>query len=177
MSDSNPLLERYFPPPPDGQHRHNPGAGEHFGDKRWQYGKSEIDELSTKYRAILSLEIQGISKNDIARRMGMSLQGVIRATSSQKYLDFRNNYLAGLDDEFFAMKPLAFAALKQGLSSQDEDTALKASDQWFKAAAFGGYSKTSEPHSNLTAEDVVRQLLHVQADNVQININTGEKKE
>lgn len=174
--NSTLLLDKHFPPPPEERHTYSPGAGfattgRIEGNKRKPYA-----ELPTSWRAILSLQIQGVGIAAIAKRLGMTDSGISHIVRDERYIKFRNEYLAALDDEFFAMKPLAFAALKGGLQSQDEDTALKASDQWFKAAGFGGYSKSPEPSTNLTAEDVVRQLLHVEADNVQININTTPEK-
>ncbi len=67
------------------------------------------------------------------------------------------------------MKPLAFAALKGGLNSHDENTALRASEQWFKAASFGGFSKTEAPTQTATAEDVARALML----GVQVNVSVS----
>lgn len=174
--NSTLLLDKHFPPPPEERHTYSPGSGFAVAPENIdKSGKNVLEELSTRYRAVLSLELQGANKLAIAQRLGLSYITIQKITKDERYVKFRNEYLAALDDEFFAMKPLAFAALKGGLQSQDEDTALKASDQWFKAAGFGGYSKSPEPSSNVTAEDVVRQLLHVEADNVQININTTER--
>jgi hypothetical protein len=99
----------------------------------------------------------------------MSAQGVSHITRDERYRRYRDERLSALDDEFFSMKPLALEALKGGLTSHDENTALRASEQWFKAASFGGYSKTEPPSTHLTAEDVARQLLGVQ---VNVTVNT-----
>lgn len=171
--NSTLLLDKHFPPPPEERHTYSPGSGFAVAPENIRGGGGVASEdISTRHRAILSLELQGATKQAIAQRLGLAYITIQKITTDPRYIKFRNEYLAALDDEFFAMKPLAFAALKGGLQSQDEDTALKASDQWFKAAGFGGYSKSPEPSTNLTAEDVVRQLLHVEADSVQININT-----
>lgn len=133
-------------------------------------GKTALDQIPTRWRTILTLEIQGIDKTQIAEMMQLTPGAITNITRDQRYIDFRNEYLAELDGEFLSMKPLAFAALKGGLQSTDENTALRASEQWFKGASFGGYSKTPEPSTTVTAEDVARQLLNITADNVQVNI-------
>jgi hypothetical protein len=78
-----------------------------------------------------------------------------------------------MDAEFIAMKPLAFAALKNGLGSNDENTALRASEQWFKGAGFGGFAKDPVPQTRLTAEDVAAQLLAGLNVNVQVNVSSA----
>lgn len=153
-----------------------PGRGENgFGmhpENIEGVGKRILDQIPTRWRTILTLEIQGIDKTQIAEMMQLTLGAISQITRDQRYIDFRNEYLAELDGDFLSMKPLAFAALKGGLQSSDENTALRASEQWFKGASFGGYSKTPEPSTTVTAEDVARQLLNITADNVQVNIHT-----
>ena len=103
--------------------------------------------------------------------MGLSTTTLSTITRDPRYIAYREAHLAALDAEFIQMKPLAFAALKAGLNSKDENTALRASEQWFKGAGFGGFSKEPQPSSHLTAEDVAAQLL--QQINVTVNLNTG----
>ena len=131
-------------------------------------------EISTKWMAVCSLELQGFSREEIARRVGVAVTTVSNITTDQRYRDYRDARLAALYDEFFSMKPLALEALKGGLKSNDENTALRASEQWFKAASFGGYSKTETPTTTLTAEDVARQLLGVQV-NVTVNVPSSDE--
>lgn len=164
-------LEHYFPRV---EGLHSPGDGHGFAthpENIVHDGHTALEGVSTKWRAILSLEIQGVPKNEIAQRVGMSAGGVSNITLDPRYIEFRDAYLASIDGEFFAMKPLAFEALRKGLMSGDEDTALKAADMWFRGGSFGGFSKRDEPPKNLTAEDVVRQLLQV---NVQVNVGSDD---
>lgn len=163
----------YFFPAADGPHSHRDDVVGVASDPsiRSTEGKQLLDELSTKWRVILSLEMQGMPKNKIAKHLGICDTTVSNVTRDERYLAARDEYLETIDRDFLAMKPLAFGALRQGLTSADEDTALKASDQWFRAAGFGGYSKRDEPAKTATAEDVVRQLLNISGDNVQVNIN------
>jgi hypothetical protein len=97
----------------------------------------------------------------------------------ERYLEYREQHLATLDQEFVAMKPLAFRALRGGLQSPDENTALRASEQWFKAANYGGFSKHERPAVSTSAEDIARELLrggiNVQV-NTQVNIPSDKNE-
>jgi hypothetical protein len=163
-------LSHYFPEA-DGQHRHRDDLVGCAADQSLAHktGRVPNEDIPTKWRVILSLEMQGESKVDIAKHVGMTASAVSQITRDERYLAHREAYLETIDRDFLAMKPLAFKALQQGLTSSDEDTALKASDQWFRAAGFGGYSKRDEPATQTTAEDVVRQLLQI---NVQVNVGS-----
>lgn len=138
-------------------------------------GTERADAISTRWAAICTLELQGRTHADIAQRVGMSVQGVSSATRHPRYKAYRDARLAELDDEFFAMKPLALDALRGGLKSNDENTALRASEQWFKAASFGGFSKTEAPPQTATAEDVARALMLGVQVNVSVNTDAAGK--
>lgn len=171
-------LEHYFPV---AERQYRPDVGHSFAthpEDAAHDGKVTVAGICTKWRAIMSLELQGVPKNEIATRVGMSAGSISNITLDPRYIEYRDAYLASIDGEFFAMKPLAFDALRKGLTSNDEDTALKAADMWFRGGSFGGFSKRDEPAKNLTAEDVVRQLLQrepvVQQVNVQVNVGTDD---
>lgn len=123
------------------------------------------EEISTRWAMIYALEVRGLDKKDIAERLNLSYGAVIHATNDERYIAYREQHLQALDQDFVTMKPLAFDALRNGLRSQDENVALRASEQWFKAANFGGFSKHEAPAQAATATDVARALLQ------QVNVN------
>jgi hypothetical protein len=123
--------------------------------------------LSTRARTILSLEIRGHTKEEIARHLSMRPETIGRITISDRYLAARDALLDRMDADFTGMKPAVFRALRAGLHSRDENTALRASETWMKAAGFGQYGKGSGVQG-VTAEDVARQLLEV---NVNVNVD------
>jgi hypothetical protein len=125
----------------------------------------------TKARTILTLQMRGHTQAQIAEMMHLSPQGVCVIIQRPEYKEMRERVLRELDDEFLAMKPLAFDAIEGGLRSSDENVALKAADMWFKGAGFGSYSKTPAVDSTVTAEDVVRNLLQI---NVNVNVPSSE---
>lgn len=123
-----------------------------------------------RMRTILSLEIRGVPRIQIAESLGITQATVCRLARRPEYEKMREDVLMHWDGEFLAMKPLAFTALRNGLTSSEESVALKASDQWFHAAGFGGYSKSPPVDKSVTAEDVVRELMGIQV-NVSVNVN------
>lgn len=127
--------------------------------------------LSTRHRMILTLELRGKDKTEIAQILGTSLGTVYKATSTPRYIEARDKFLVEMDQEFINMKPEAMAALRRGLTSGDTNTALHASETWMKAAGFMQYGRGAG-QQGVTAEDVAAQLLQV---NININTNPGDK--
>jgi transcriptional regulator with XRE-family HTH domain len=129
---------------------------------------------------VYTLELRGLSYKQIAEALNMSSSGVAHIVADPRYIEYREQHLATLDQEFVAMKPLAFRALRGGLQSPDENTALRASEQWFKAANYGGFSKHERPAVSTSAEDIARELLrggiNVQV-NTQVNVAPPESSD
>lgn len=162
-------LNDYFPAA-EGKHSPQPAKAHAFDHTRSEGGATLVtaEDVPTKWRTILSLEMKGTPQTKIAEILGMTDCSVSRIRHDPRYIEYRDNYFDQLDRDFYDMKPLAFDALRAGLGSNDENVALRAAETWFKGANFGGYSRTAQSGSNVTAEDVARQLLQV---NVQVNVN------
>lgn len=179
MTDS--ILDRVFPPAP--AHRREsrlaPGTGfdAHPQNIDRVTGKSRRKDVSTMWAAVYTLELRGLKQAQIAEALGLATQSIGRIVTDPRYVEYRERHLAVLDQEFVAMKPLAFAALKGGLNSSDENTALRASEQWFKGAGYGGFSKTERASTALTAEDVARELLRGTNINIQVNTQVNTHSE
>jgi transcriptional regulator with XRE-family HTH domain len=136
-------------------------------------GKTVREDVSTRWAAIYTLELRGLDQKDIAQALNLTPASVSQIVRDDRYVAYREKHLAELDSEFVQMKPLAFAALRSGLNSNDENTALRASEQWFKGAGFGGFAKDPVPQTRLTAEDVAAQLLAGLNVNVQVNVSSA----
>src|SRR6266446_9782496 len=145
---------------------HSTGDIEHMQGRRRQTPRA----LSTRTRMILTMEMRGFSQQDIARRLEMTSGSVWRIVNTERYRAHRDHYLERMDAELLAMKPLAFTALRNGLTDTDQNTALRASEQWMKAAGFMHYGQRGAGQGNaaVTAEDVAAQLL--QNVNIQVNV-------
>lgn len=129
--------------------------------------------LSTRARMILSMELRNNTLTEIAQKLHVGIERISRITRTDRYIEAREALLGRMDHEFMAMKPAAFAAIGQGLRSRDENTALRASETWMRAAGFGTYGKGPIGAQPVTAEDVVKQLLSV---NVQVNVNNASER-
>ena len=140
--------------------------------------KPDADDkpLSTRWRAILSLELRGFDKVDIAAKLGLTPYAISAATRDPRYIKEREELLGNADAAFLELKPLAIAALSNGLASTDENTALRASDQFFRVSGFGTYGKGASDDTAVTAESVARALVQ-QAIQVNVTVNTGEQRE
>jgi hypothetical protein len=62
-----------------------------------------------------------------------------------------------MDMELRSLMPKAVEVLRQGMVSEDPNIQLSAADKWFRSQGF--YSPKKEKETNLSAEDLVRQLL------------------
>jgi transcriptional regulator with XRE-family HTH domain len=186
--DGASLLEKLFPGAPEHRNvkvaRPNANLAVNSND-RAVTGRQAWEEVPTRWAAIYTLELRGLTQQAIAEAVNMSPGSVSRIVMDDRYIAYRTARLAELDQEFVAMKPLAFNALRGALNSQDENTALRASETWFKGAGFGGYSKTERPATTLTAEDVAAALLNhsggplVQVNtqvNTQVNAPSGDSE-
>lgn len=132
-------------------------------------GGAARSDVSTRWAAVYTLELRGLTGKQIAEALNIKPNTVSQIVADPRYIEYRERHLSVLDQEFVAMKPLAFAALKNGLTSQDENTALRAADAWFKGANYGGYSKHERPPTTATAEDIARELMR---GGVNIQVNT-----
>lgn len=164
-------LNTLFPPVPEGTQHVNKYRGNPI---KGTPGRPPHEGVTTRWAAIYALELRGLTQSEIAQSLGMSNTRVCSIVNDERYIKYREEHLAALDSEFIQMKPLAFAALKSGLNSNDENTALRASEQWFKGAGFGGFAKDPTPQTRTTAEDVAAALLASVNVNVQVNVGDGQ---
>src|SRR5262249_12613071 len=121
--------------------------------------QNAVQRLSTKARMVLALELRGLRKSEIATRLRLKENAVHYIAQTKRYIDTRAVLLDYLDHEFLAMKPAAFNALRRGLASCDENVAVRASEQWMRTSGFMQHGKGEKTQGDVTAEDVVRQLL------------------
>jgi hypothetical protein len=130
-------------------------------------------QLSLRARQVLHLQMQGLPRTEIAIRLGLSEGHVGRITRSPDYVAARDVLLEREEAVLRAMKPMAFRALEDGLSSRDEYTRLQAAALYFKISGYMHHGKCVACASdNVTAEDVARHLLLAQ-QSAQPAVNTG----
>lgn len=172
MADRS-ILDKVFPAAPQGvtARRRLPHGGgfEVRPEDIDKSGRGKRKDIKTLWASIYTLELRGFTQQQIAEVVNLRASSVARIVADERYIKYREERLSTLDQEFVAMKPLAFRALRGGLSSPDENTALRASEQWFKAANYGGFSKHERPAVSTSAEDIARSLLN--QVNIQVNVS------
>jgi len=121
-------------------------------------------QISHRDFYVLSLHLSGHSAEKIAELAGYSSPySVYNILRKQEVILVRQQLLQSLELEFEALQKKIFQVVGEKLDSEDERVQLEAVQLWMKY--FGKF--TPKPDKNeLTAEDVVRQIL-----NQQININ------
>lgn len=114
-----------------------------------------------KARRVLALVLQGESRSKVAEVTGYAestVSAIMRNPLSAKLLVELNR--EG-DVEFQALRPLAIDALRRGLNSTDDDTALRASRDYFNAK---GKDSAQDQGVAESAEDIVERILELQVD-------------
>lgn len=162
-----------IPAPPS---KLRPDAYDSFSEEDRQAGKQARRQngkpISGRWHSVLTLDLRGYDGVEIGRLLAITPSRVSVIRNSERYKEERQKRLAALDSEFFDMKPLAFKALRGGLKSEDENIALRASEQWFKVSGFGQRAGSETP---LTAEAIAAALLSQQI-NVTVNVD-GRREE
>lgn len=128
--------------------------------------------LPGRWASIYALELRGFNNKQIAEALNYTPATISSIVNDSRYIEYREAHITALDAEIISMKPLAYAALRSGLVSTDENTALRASEQFFKATSFGGFSKDPPVNRSVTAEDVAAQLLAQVNVNVNVNVRS-----
>ena len=124
-------------------------------------------QISHRDFYVLSLHLSGHSAEKIAELAGYSsAYSVHNILRKQEVILVRQQLLQSLELEFEALQKKIFQVVGEKLDSEDERVQLEAVQLWMKY--FGKF--TPKPDKDeLTAEDVVRQILNQQ---INININT-----
>lgn len=115
-------------------------------------GREHLKPLSTKWRTILTLELRGRTKLEIAQQLGRSYGSIVNITNTVRYREYRDEMLLHVDEEFLNLKPMAYNALRCGLGSPDERTASQNARWYFETL---GYGKSERANEGATAEEIV----------------------
>lgn len=125
--------------------------------KRKADGAMKLKRLKAIHRVMIAHHLRGMSNRDIAFVTGFdefAIGRVLRDPLSQAYIQ---EHLSGTEMELAALQPMAVDAVRRGLNSDDDRTALNAADKFFKAT--GQYAKGET--SKDTAEDVIVRALGI----------------
>ena len=125
--------------------------------KRHSNGSLKLKRLTGIHRRMIAMHLRGMANKDIALVTGYSEMRISHVLRDDLSLAYINAHMQGTEMELAALAPMAVDALRNGLCSNDEKTALLAADKFFKAS--GKYNQATEAKE--TAEDVIMRMLAI----------------
>jgi predicted transcriptional regulator len=127
-----------------------------------QWGKAlvkrEAHPIPSRYYYVLALHLKGSTLEEISELSGYAVQTIQRILKSDDVITVRQQILATTQDEFEALFNDVVIAIRDALKYGEIDQKLQAAEKWLKA--HGKYQPSSSQTINLTAEDVVFQILN-----------------
>lgn len=156
-SDTLASVQAYFGSVERGEAHRPPAHDLTAADRRQSHTirQGVLKPLSTKWRTILSMEMRGISKREIAANLQAAYATIVSITNSPRYIAFREQQLGDADDEFINLKPAAVAALRNAITSDDAALAARTAIDFFKLSGYGGHPADG---TAATAETVAARL-------------------
>lgn len=118
---------------------------------------------------VLSLHLSGSTAEEIAELAGYSSSAqVYHILRKKEVILVRQQLLEGLELEFEVLQKEIFDTVKAALRCEDMKVRLDGVQIWMRY--FGKFLPKENKEKELTAEDVVRQLLNPQI-NIQVNVD------
>ena len=122
---------------------------------------------------VLSLHLSGSTAQEIAELAGYSNPAsVYNVLRKREVILVRQQLLEGLELEFEVLQKEIFDTVKAALRCGDMKIRLEGVQVWMKY--FGKFLPKENKNQELTAEDVVKQLLNQQI-NIQVNVGQNAK--
>jgi len=116
------------------------------------------DKRTHRWVYVIQLALSGYTNQEIAELTGYQPASVSRILASDLSIKLRQTLLAGLDTQFASLYPLVIETIRDGLTHPDMRMRLDAADKWLRS--HGKYRDTGQQQINITAEDVVLQILN-----------------
>ena len=136
--------------------------------------RSDHNPIDPKYFYIMSLRMAGHPVTEISELTGLSTPRIYAVLNDERCVQIRQQILSHTQDEFENLFEKVVKAVKEGLDNGDIGTKLEASKIWLKA--HGKYTR-EDSSINVTAEDVVIQILNMRepADEVCVDVREFKK--
>lgn len=120
--------------------------------------RKETDPVSHRHQYVLALHLAGRRVHEIEELTGYKPPTIYHILSEPNVLALRQQLLNHTSKEFEALFGKTVEAIRQGLDSADAKIQLEAADKWLKA--HGKYQKSEGTQVNITAEDIVMNILN-----------------
>lgn len=119
---------------------------------------SDNTPIPLRYHNVLALHLAGKSVAMICEETGYKPPTVYRILQDQRVTQIRQQLLDHTQKEFEALYPVVVESIRKDLLSNQPDRENRARDQWLRAS--GKYQNNTTNITNVTAEDVVLQILN-----------------
>ena len=120
--------------------------------------RKDTDPVSHRHQYVLALHLSGKKVNEIESLSGYRPATIYHILQEPNVLALRQQLLNHTSKEFEALFPKVVDCIRDGLDSPDLKINLEASDKWLKA--HGKYAKSEATTVNITAEDIVMNILN-----------------
>ena len=122
--------------------------------------RKETDPVSHRHQFVLALHLSGLKVNEIEKITKYRPATIYHILGEPNVIALRQQLLNHTAKEFEALFPKVVDGIRACLDSGDPKTVLEASDKWLKA--HGKYAKSESTTVNITAEDIVMNILNQQ---------------
>ena len=143
--------------PPSGRYTPEQYDYEKIIGRRTMGGSVKLKRLRPVHRKLIGYHLRGLTATEINYITGFAESAIYRILNDPLSQAYIHAHTAGADMELEALAPLAVGAIRNGLDSSDERTALNAADKFFKATGRYGKMETAKE----TAEDVIMRMLSI----------------
>ena len=120
--------------------------------------RKETDPVSHRHQFVLALHLSGLKVDEIEKVTRYRPATIYHILSEPNVIALRQQLLHHTSKEFEALFPKVVDGIRVALSSGDPKTVLEACDKWLKA--HGKYAKSEGTTVNVTAEDIVFNILN-----------------
>ena len=120
--------------------------------------RKETDPVTHRHQFVLALHLAGRRVSEIEELTGYRPATIYHILSEPNVISLRQQLLNHTAKEFEALFEKTVNAIRDGLGSADMKIALEAADKWLKA--HGKYMKSEGTQINVTAEDIVFNILN-----------------
>jgi hypothetical protein len=117
--------------------------------------------IPLRYHNVLALHLAGKSVAMICEETGYKSPTVYKILQDERVVQIRQQLLDHVQTEFEALYPAVVNSLRKDLLSEQPERENRARDQWLRAS--GKYQNNTTNITNVTAEDVVFQILNQSA--------------
>ena len=147
--------------------RYSAGRGIHAGDQ----------DVPWKWRWVLELTLSGHTRDEVLELTNLSTATYYRILADERIRAIKQQMLIGLDARFEALYSKVVDAIEDGLDpGNDKRLRLMAARMYLNEMGRGHSAKKGKEGDtyNITAEDVVFQILNGNADNPRLHQGEGD---